>query len=94
MTLRELERVSSPEARASNRLLRAYVQALVSGEDGRAFRARMAREGVRYSGEDLSRVAAAELASAEIVGPALDMFQYWLEGAGPGSRPDSHRHAR
>jgi|GEM_PF-5052784 len=89
VTLKELERAVSPEARASNRFLRAYVQALVSGEDRRAFRDRMAREGVRYSGEDLSRVAAAELAAAEIVGPALDMFQYWLEGAGPGSRAES-----
>jgi hypothetical protein len=37
-----------------------------------------------------STLAAAEdLTSAEVLGPALDMYLYWLEGARPRSRPET-----
>ncbi|GAC1351048.1 MAG: hypothetical protein NVSMB1_00370 [Polyangiales bacterium] len=87
--LRAWEGVQAPEARASNRFLQAYAKSLVDGEDGNAFRARMALDRIPYSGDSATLSAAEDLISAEVLGPALDMFLYWLEGAQPGSRPES-----
>lgn len=89
LALREFERVVASEARTSNRFLQAYAQSLVEREDGNVFRARMARDSIRYAGDSATLAAAEDLTSAEVLGPALDMFLYWLEGARPGSRPES-----
>jgi hypothetical protein len=88
LALGELDRIVAPELRASNRFFHAYVQSLVDGEDGNAFRARVARQDIRYAGDSATLAAADRLAAAEVTGAAFDMLMYWLAAARPGSRPD------
>ncbi len=87
--LAALGRVSAADAKAANRFLHAYIESLRTGEKGAAFRKRMKAENIAYAGASATLAAASDLAAAEVTGPALDMYAYWLEGATPGSLPES-----
>jgi hypothetical protein len=59
---------------------------MADNEAPEAFQSRMRLSGIAYAGNPETLKAARALADAEVLGAAVDMYFYWLEGASPGSR--------
>jgi hypothetical protein len=74
---------------AAEPFLIAYVESRAENESMQSFTHRVQRLGIRYRGEADTLRLAQELSDAEVVGPAVDMFLYWIDGVTPGSGPPS-----